>query len=51
MSELERDQQSLNVFELDKAVEAAVRNCKSPDKLPDTAYIDYEGVFHPSNSD
>ncbi len=51
MSELEKKHQSINAFELDKAVETAIKNCNSPDKLPDTSYIDNEGVFHPSKAE
>lgn len=43
------DNSTINTVKLDKAVETAIRNCNSSDKLPDTAYVDSMGVFHPSN--
>ena len=43
------DISTINTVKLDKAVETAIRNCNSSDKLPDTAYVDSMGVFHPSN--
>lgn len=43
------DKSIINALKLDKAVETAIRNCNSPAKLPDTAYLDSMGVFHLSN--